>query len=89
MHRRGVGRLLLRVLAADAMSRGLSTFTLTVSPENRACLALTRSLSARFRFVDGVYEGSMSTSAILADVRWPVQLVPRPRSAPDRCQATR
>jgi RimJ/RimL family protein N-acetyltransferase len=69
MHRRGVARLLLGALAAAAASQGITTFTLTVHPENRSSLALCRSLGARFRFVDGVYEGTLAVAGVLADER--------------------
>ena len=69
MHRRGVGRVLFGVLAAVAATHGIATFTLTVHPENRSSLALSRALSARFRMVDGVYEGQVATAAVLADER--------------------
>jgi GNAT superfamily N-acetyltransferase len=69
MHRRGVGRLLLGVLASVAETNGVTTFALTVHPENAGSLGLTRSLSARFRFVDGLYEGQLSVAAVLDDSR--------------------
>jgi acetyltransferase len=69
MHRRGVARLLLGTLAAAAATQGIATFTLTVHAENRSSLALCRSLGARFRFVDGAYEGTLAVAGVLADER--------------------
>jgi GNAT superfamily N-acetyltransferase len=69
MHRRGIGRLLLGALASVAEANGITTFALTVHPENASSLGLTRSLSARFRFVDGLYEGELPVVAVLDDWR--------------------
>jgi GNAT superfamily N-acetyltransferase len=74
MHRRGVGRLLLGVLASVAEANGITAFALTVHPENAGSLGLTRSLSARFRFVDGLYEGQLPVAAVLGDGRVRQQL---------------
>jgi ribosomal protein S18 acetylase RimI-like enzyme len=74
-HGRGLGRLLMAAAAALASERGLTTFTLTVHPENPQSLGLMRSLGARFRFIDGTYEGRLPVaSALLAQI-------PRQRAA--------
>ena len=69
LHRRGLGRVLLGVLAAAGAPRGIEAFTVTVHPENRASLALLRSFGVHLRLVDGVYEGRLPVAAVLADER--------------------
>jgi acetyltransferase len=70
---RGLGRLLMSALTDVALQRGVRAFALTVHPENAASLGLMRSLGARFRFVDGTYEGRLPLAG-------PAQ-IPQPRAA--------
>jgi RimJ/RimL family protein N-acetyltransferase len=94
LHGRGLGRVLLGVLAAAAYSADITTFTMTVHPDNRRSLALMRSCGAPLRLVEGSYEGQLPISALLADERIrrqvdlaalvrrsPVPSVPAPRAA--------
>jgi RimJ/RimL family protein N-acetyltransferase len=62
---RGLGRRLLRALAAAARAAGVERFTLDVHAENRVALRFFASFGARFAIQSGVAEGSL----VLAGVR--------------------
>lgn len=54
---RGVGRVLLSVLARDARAEGIATLRAVMQPDNRAMHALLAEFGARpGRFVDGLVE---------------------------------
>lgn len=65
MQRRGIGRLALTALAGIAADRDISTFAVSVHPDNHASLALLRSFGARLRLIDRIHEGHVAVSAIL------------------------
>jgi RimJ/RimL family protein N-acetyltransferase len=65
MQRRGLGRLLLTMLAGIAAELDITTFAVTVHPDNRGSLALLRSFSAQLRLIDRIHEGHLAVSAIL------------------------
>ena len=59
--RRGIGRRLVRQLAALAVERGYDSFVATILAENRRALSLTRTLvpHARIKFDGGYYDAVM------------------------------
>ena len=63
---RGVGRALVVALAVEADRRGLSRFTVVVSPENAVVLSLLRRWGARLRLADRLVSGDVAVQAILA-----------------------
>ena len=63
---RGLGRRLLRALAAAARAAGVDRFTLDVHAENRVALRLFASFGARFAIQAGVAEGSLVLAGIHA-----------------------
>jgi GNAT superfamily N-acetyltransferase len=71
LQRRGIGRLALTVLAGVAADRGVSTFVVTVHPDNHGSLSLLRSFSAQLRLIDRTHEGHVAVSAILEHARVP------------------
>lgn len=57
-HRRvGLGRGLLDALAALASTRGITTFTSSVTPDNRASAGLLTAIGTRFTIAGGALEG--------------------------------
>jgi RimJ/RimL family protein N-acetyltransferase len=66
----GLGRMLLRLLARSAVTRGISTFHANVLAENQPMVALLRSSGARQVGLDfGVYEYRVPVSSVLEQVR--------------------
>ena len=62
--RRGIGKLMVRVMAELGRSLGLSRFTFDALPENKGITSLLGGFGAKYALIDGIVSGAVEIGQI-------------------------